>query len=206
MDCSHFEDLLSEYMDGSLPDQEKIRVGAHLASCPSCSLLLDEMQSTVLQCRNYPALEIDVNLLEKILLRTSGRPRHRSIKEIWLNNFIKPLLTPRFAIGAGLATLFLILMIPRMSPVLSALSPPELFRLADRGIQEIYVEGLKAYKTKNDLKEQFSYLKNKMYGKLRFLIEKIDIPIEDSGKSMDPNGQKDRAPKEKSSVSRLLSA
>jgi hypothetical protein len=210
MDCSRFEDLLSEYMESNLPNQEMTRVSAHLKDCSNCSRLLGEMQSAVELCKNYPVLEIDLNLVEKILLRTSGRPRHRSAKELWTNYFLKPLITPRFAVGAGLGALFLVLLsnsiLPRVSPALSAFSPPELSRLMDRGVQKIYGEGLKAYKTKTDLEEQFVYLKDNIFGKLRFLMEKIDIPVEGSRKSVTPDRGKEKAPNEKSSALPLLRA
>jgi hypothetical protein len=205
MNCTHIEELLSEYMERSLPDQEMTKVAAHLNKCSHCSRLRDEMVSVVYLCKNYPVLEMDVNLLEKILLRTSGRPRRRSLKELWSNNFLKTLLNPRFAVGAGLAALFLFLIVPRISPALSAFSPLELLGLMDRGVQQVYGEGLKAYKTKTDLEEQLTYLKSNIFGKLRFIMGKIDVPVEDSGKSAEPNRQK-KDPEDKSSSLPLLPA
>jgi hypothetical protein len=209
MNCTHIEELLSEYMERNLPDQEMTRVAAHLNKCSNCSRLRDGMVSVVYLCKSYPVLEMDVNLLEKILLRTSGRSRRRSLKELWKNNFLKPLLNPRFAVGAGLAALFLVLMmnliIPRISPAMSAFSPSELLRLMDRGVQQVYGEGLKAYKSKTDLEEQLTYLKSNIFGKLRFIIGKIDVPVEDSGKSAEPNRQK-KDPEDQSSSLQLLPA
>jgi hypothetical protein len=209
MNCAHIEELLSDYMEHSLPDQDMTQVAIHLSKCPNCSRLRDGMVSAIYLCKNYPVLEMDASLVEKILLRTSGRPRRRSLKELWTAFFLKPLLTPRFAVGAGLAALFLVLtvnlIVPRISPALSAFSLSELLRLMDKGVQQVYGEGLKAYKTKTDLEEQFAYLKSNIFGKLRFIMGKIDAPAEDSGKSAPPGGQK-KAPEEKSSSLLLLPA
>jgi hypothetical protein len=209
MNCTQIEELLSEYMERSLSDQEMTQVAAHLNKCSNCSRLRDGMVSAVYLCKSYPVLEMDINVLEKILLRTSGRPRRRSLKELWSQNVLKPLLAPRFAVGAGLAALFLVLMvnliIPRVSPALSAFSPLELLRLMDKGVQQVYGEGLKAYKTKTDLEEQLTYLKSNIFGKLRFIMGKIDVPVEDSGKSAEPNRQK-KDPEDKSSSLPLLPA
>ncbi len=209
MNCSQIEELLSEYIERRLPDKETAEAASHLSQCPDCSRLRDGMVSAIRLCQKYPVLEINVSLLEKILLRTSGRPRRRSLREMCADCFLKSLWTPRFAVGSGLAALFLFLMInlvfPRVSPALSAFSPSELLRLMDRGVQQAYGEGLKAYKTKTDLEEQFAYLKNNLFGKLRFFIGKIDMPAEESGKSASPEGRK-KAPEEKSSSLPLFPA
>ena len=50
-------------------------------------------------------------VLRRILLRTSGRPRTRSFRELFTQYFLSPMLTPRFAVGAVLATLFVVLLV-----------------------------------------------------------------------------------------------
>jgi hypothetical protein len=146
---------------------------------------------------------MDAEFLERILLRTSGRPRTRSFRERLDRYFLRPLLTPRFAAAVGLATLFVALlfnlMMPRMSAVLSALSPPELLRLMDRGVQRLYGEGLRAYDKTNEWQAQFNFFKDNTLNKLRFMIEQIDAPVEGRKKSEDPVQEKEKAPREKSS-------
>jgi hypothetical protein len=204
MDCPRIEELLSEYMESSLSDREMVQVATHIENCPNCSMLLGEMHATLEQCRNYPVFEIDSALLEKILLQTSARSKRRSIKELWTNYQFKNLFVPRFAMGTGLAALFMVLMmnlvLPRMSPIESGWSPSELLSAMNRSAQQIYGEGLKAYSRKTQLEDQLTYLKTNMFGKLRFMIEKIDVPVEeDSGKSMNPGRQKEKDAKETSS-------
>ncbi len=203
MDCSLTEQLLSEYLESSLPADKASEVAKHLESCGHCSGLLGEIQSILSICHNYPVLEMDPDFLERILLRTSGRPRTRSFRERLDQYFIRPLLTPRFAVGAGLAALFLVLMvnlmIPRLSGAVSALSPSELLRLMDRGVRQLYGEGLKAYNTKTQWQEQFGRFKNNAINNLRFMIEQMDIPVEGQKKPSEPIQEKEKAPKEKSS-------
>ena len=116
---------------------------------------------------------------------------------------MQPLLAPRFAVGAGLATLFLVLLInlaaPRVPLALSALSPAELFRLMDRGVQQLYGKGLKAYEQTNAWQEQFTNFKSTTVKRLRFVIEWIEVPMEGSRKPKEPEQQKERSPREKSS-------
>ena len=201
MDCSRIEQQLSGYMESSLHADEMNQVEEHLKSCLHCSELLNEMRSVASLCQSYPTLELDPDFLERILLRTSGRPRTQSFQERFQRYFWGPLLTPRFAAGAVLATLFLALtlnlMMPRISTALSLLSPPEMLRIIDRGVQRLYGEGLKVYNKKNELQEDFIFFKNDTVDKMRFFFEKMEVPVEGRKKSEEPVREKDGTLKEK---------
>ncbi len=152
----------------------------------------------------------DPDFIEKILLRTSGRPRTRSFRERFNQYFLRPFLTPRFAVGASLATLFLALMgnlmLPRLSTTISAMSPQELLRMVDHGVSQLYGEGLKAYEKKNEWQAQFSRFNSNTWNSLRSVIEQMDGPVEGRKKSRESEPQKESAPKEKSSGLWLLPA
>jgi hypothetical protein len=201
MDCSEIEQWLSEYLESILPAEETEHVAKHLEICSNCSALLAEMRSDLSLCGRYPALEMDPDFIEKILLRTSGRPRTRSFRERFGQYFVRPLLTPRFAVGASLVALFLILMtnltVPRLSAAASALAPLELLRYMDQGVQHLYGQVLKANAMKDDWEAQFGRFKNNTWNKMRSFIEQMDAPVEGRRKSQDE--QKEKAPKEKSS-------
>jgi hypothetical protein len=199
MECSRIEPWLSEYLESSLPAEDREQVETHLKSCTACSALLAEMRSILSMCDNYPVLEMEPDFVERILLRTSGRPRTRSFRERLSQYFIRPLFTPRFAVGASLATLFIAFMVPRLSGVASVLSPQELLRLLDRGVSQLYGEGLKAYEAKNEWQEQFHRLKNNTWNGLRSIMEQMDGPVEGRKKQNDGEPKKENAPKEKSS-------
>jgi hypothetical protein len=209
MECIKIEERLSEYLESSLPVEEIGRVKEHLESCQSCSALFREMQSAVSLCHSYPALEMDLRLVERVLLRTSGRPRTRSFKELFHQYFIRPLLTPRLAIGATLATLFLILvfdlMMPKLSMTISSLSPLELMRLSDRGAQRLYGEGLKAYNVANEWQAKFNRFKSNAWNGMRSVVDQMDVPVEGRKKTEENAPRKQRDPKEKSSELFLLS-
>jgi hypothetical protein len=203
MDCSTIEERLSEYIESSLPDDEKGQVENHINSCLRCSSLFREMQSIISVCHDYPTLEMNPDFLERILLRTSGRPRTRTFKERFSQYLTRPLFNPRFAFGAGLAGMFVVLMInyvlPQMSGTLSVLSPPHLFQMMDKGVQQVYGEGLKAYDKKNEWQAQYDNFKNKMLGKLGFIIEQIEPPVEGRKKPAEPIQEKTKPSKETSS-------
>jgi hypothetical protein len=185
MDCSSIEQRLSDYLESALPVDERNEIRVHLDSCESCAALFREMRSLISTCRQQPTLEMDVDLLEKILLRTSGRPRTLTLRE-QLHLLFQSLLTPKFATGAGLAILFLALslnlMLPRVSTAFSSMSALQLLSWMDRGAQFAYGEGLKAFDKKDEWMADFRYLKTTAAQKMRFMMEQFNIPMEEGWK------------------------
>jgi len=210
MECSKVELILSEYLDGSSPADEHQQIAKHLDGCPHCSALLREMQSALALCRNFPTLDMDPRFVESILLHTSGRPRTRSFREIFNQYFVRPLLTPRLAVGASLAALFLIIlfdgMMPKLTVTFSSLSPGGFFQFMDRGVQQLYGEGLKIYEKKNAWQAQYARIKNNAWNELRFMMEQMEVPVEGRKKSEEPAPPKEDAPQQKSSCLPSLSA
>lgn len=207
MDCTKIEQWLSDYIESSLPAHEMNLVKEHLPTCQNCSDLLDALQSIVTAGDGFPTFEMDPDLLERILLRTSGRPRTLSFRERLNRYFIRPLLTPRLAAAISLATIFLVfttyLFAPRATAIMSKISPMDLIQLMDRGVQQVYGKGLKAYYKKNDLQAQFKYFKDSTWNKTRFMIDRIDVPVESQKKSDDPMREKERPAGQKSSWTRM---
>jgi len=203
MECGFVEERLSEYVERSLPHETMVGMAEHLQECPLCSRLMEEMRFIFVTCKAFPTMELDTALLDRILLRTSGRPRTRSLRERLRSYFLRPVLTPRFATGVGLTLLFAALVVnllaPRASVLATALSPRELLGRMDRGVQQIYSEGLRLYTSKNELQEQFTLYKNNLLGKLGIMIEQLDVPMEGKKKATEPK-QPEKSPKQKSSV------
>ena len=135
----------------------------------------------------------DAALLDRILLRTSGRPRTRPFRERFRAYFLQPALTPRFAVGIGLALLFVALtvdlMMPRANLLASVLSPKGLFLQMDRGVQQIYSEGLKLYTAKTEWQTQFTFYKDKALKNLGLMIEQLDVPVEGKKKPIEQKQQ-----------------
>ena len=204
MDCVHVEERLSEYVERSLPHPEMVQVAEHLQECPGCLNLMEEIRSILVSCQAFPSLEVDTALIDRILVRTSGKPRTRTLRERIQAYFLQPILTPRFAAGAGLVLLFLALtvdlMAPRIGGIASVLSPSEMLRQMDRGVQKIYSEGLKLYDTKNEWQARFAFYKNDVFRRLGFMIEQLDVPVETQKKPAEPKPP-EKGPRQKSSVS-----
>jgi anti-sigma factor RsiW len=45
--CREFVELVTDYLEGTLPEAERIRFEAHLAECEGCSGYLDDMRRLV---------------------------------------------------------------------------------------------------------------------------------------------------------------
>jgi predicted anti-sigma-YlaC factor YlaD len=45
--CREVVELLSDYLDGVLPEPERVRVDEHLAGCDGCTMVLDQLRETV---------------------------------------------------------------------------------------------------------------------------------------------------------------
>jgi len=69
--CQHAQDLLSEYVEGSLDNKRRLEVAAHVASCPSCTreakaleMMLDFLHGKIV--RREPVLDIWHELAPKV--------------------------------------------------------------------------------------------------------------------------------------------
>lgn len=45
--CQEFVELVTEYLDGTLPDRDHGRFEAHLLDCDDCPIYLDQMRVTI---------------------------------------------------------------------------------------------------------------------------------------------------------------
>lgn len=45
--CRQAVELMSDYLDGALTDQDRVRLEAHLADCPHCSAYLAQLRATI---------------------------------------------------------------------------------------------------------------------------------------------------------------
>jgi anti-sigma factor RsiW len=78
MKCEELVELLSDYIDGNLDEQQRAEAEAHLAHCHNCHIVLDTTQKTILLYRAGSVEKIPVDhrqeMLEriKILLKESN--------------------------------------------------------------------------------------------------------------------------------------
>jgi anti-sigma factor RsiW len=56
MTCQELVELVTDYLDGALPDAERARFDAHLAECPGCDRYLEQVRMTMEIVGATPAL------------------------------------------------------------------------------------------------------------------------------------------------------
>ena len=47
MDCKSLVELVTDYLEGALPDDERAHLEAHLADCDGCNTYLDQIRTTL---------------------------------------------------------------------------------------------------------------------------------------------------------------
>ncbi|HUJ73654.1 MAG TPA: zf-HC2 domain-containing protein, partial [bacterium] len=118
MDCTQFEALLSEALDGALGEPVRARFQAHAAACADCGPMLAAAQAGMSWLKSLPEVEPPRNLVRNILIATSGAQAAAPLRQAgptspWgerLRQWTRPLATafsavlqPRFALSLGMA-------------------------------------------------------------------------------------------------------
>lgn len=76
--CQEFVELVTDYLDGVMPAEERARFEAHLADCPSCGSYLDQIRQTIRLLGRLSEASLDPDIRDEMLHRfrtwTSERP------------------------------------------------------------------------------------------------------------------------------------
>lgn len=115
MQCTDFDALLTDALDGLLQGERLARFERHKAQCPACSVLFAETKSGFDWLHTLDEVEPPLNLVHNVIAATSGAPLslgavdigpHKSWLERLKDNFVPkfaPMMTPRFAMSFGMA-------------------------------------------------------------------------------------------------------
>ncbi len=117
MQCTEFELLLSEALDGLLGGDRLAAFEAHAAGCPNCGPMLAEAQAGLRWLKSLEDVEPPANLVRNIMLATAGVESARAaaapargwtqkLRE-WASTATAPVFAavrqPRFAMSFGMA-------------------------------------------------------------------------------------------------------
>jgi Putative zinc-finger len=116
MQCSEFDALLADALDGMLGGTKRVRFDAHLASCPACSAMFEETQAGLSWLKGLPEVEPSAGFVERVLIATSGvqAKAQAETQKSWLDRLreylpasFRPVwatvMQPRFAMSFGMA-------------------------------------------------------------------------------------------------------
>jgi anti-sigma factor RsiW len=65
--CREFVELVTDYLEGALPDADRVRFEAHLAECDGCSGYLEDMRRLVGTMHEAPEPPPDPRTREALL-------------------------------------------------------------------------------------------------------------------------------------------
>jgi len=138
MDCTQFEALLSEALDGTLSKPVLLEFRAHAAVCADCGPMLAAAQAGMNWVKALPEMEPPRNLVRNILIATSGAEAAAPVRATdsrpqWLRGWMRPLAPalaalaqPRFALTLGMAFFSLTLLLNAAGVHLSSLHAADL--------------------------------------------------------------------------------
>jgi len=141
MDCTQFEALLSEVLDGTLSEPAVAGFKAHAAACADCGPMLAAAQAGMSWLKALGEVEPPRNLVRNILIATSGAEAAAPVREAastspWqgrLRGWTRPLAAvfsvlaqPRFALSLGMAFFSLTLLLNAAGLHLSSLRASDL--------------------------------------------------------------------------------
>jgi predicted anti-sigma-YlaC factor YlaD len=101
MDCSRFEQQMSDYLDQELAPADSARFAAHALECRPCRKLLDEIKETLSECRRQEDIQTPVGLeatLAKIAIdhRAMDCQAFEEVITEFLDGFVPAIVYHRF--------------------------------------------------------------------------------------------------------------
>ena len=187
MNCSSFEVLLSDYLEGNLDHDDQGRVTHHLQSCLGCSSLLEEVRLIREELRLSPQLHLPERLVQQILAQTSSRERPAFWPAL-LARLTLPVATARYAFTAAVLFAFVSLMVNIFGAELWALGPSHpaalaLVEKADRLSGEAYKQWVWLNYLRSRARLEIRFLEEDLRG--RFDSHMLTIPFQDYADSLE---------------------
>ena len=110
MNCSEFETLLADCLDGALAPAERAALEQHASTCPACSEFMSDVTAAVGFLQRANDIAPPPELITRIAyLAPAGRLRHPLEKPGILSRFtqkwLQPLLQPKLAMGMAMTIL-----------------------------------------------------------------------------------------------------
>lgn len=109
MTCADLENLLCDYVDGTLHGEQKSAVETHLAECAGCAELAKDAAGALTFIERAAVVEPPPELITRILFEMGReRPQVSASRSAWTRlrkKWLDPVLQPRFAMGMAMTVL-----------------------------------------------------------------------------------------------------
>jgi hypothetical protein len=150
-DCRQIDELLCDYVDGTLSEEQRAAFDLHTKSCADCADLVSDVSGATNFLGRVSDVEAPRELITRILYHT---PKEAPILEklspkSWLRRWLAPLLQPRFAMGMAMTILSFSMLGKFVAPARqlkpSDLDPVKVFRSIDESIHRTWDNAVKYY-------------------------------------------------------------
>ncbi len=169
MNCSRFETILTDYLERRLDSPVEQAVEVHLGDCEQCSALLENVVALRGELKDFPEITPPDDLVDRILLKTTGRPKPLSFWKETILPTMRPFFTKRFTFATVLLFVFLSLMVNLVGPPAGAvLSPAGLAESADKLTTQIVMKWAQVLSFTDSVAGEIRLLKEDLYGRLDY--------------------------------------
>ena len=69
MTCQELSEIVTDYLEGTMPLSDRVRFDLHLAVCPECRRFLEQMKQTIAALGRVPSEPIPPEVEAKLLER-----------------------------------------------------------------------------------------------------------------------------------------
>ena len=110
MNCTEFESILADYLDGTLSSEERAGIDQHARTCSACREFMAEVSGGLAVLSSIAEVEPPAELITRIAYQTPlGKTLEPFERESWLSRqtrkWLMPVLQPRLAMGVAMTIL-----------------------------------------------------------------------------------------------------
>lgn len=155
MNCRKVENLLGDYLDSSLPIDERRVVEDHFADCAHCVAAKEDMDLALAFLDGTPRVDVPEGLVANILDATvhaeppaGGMVVSGGGVMSWVRPFFQPLFEPRFAMSVALAIVSFSILTWSGEKTLDRwqdADPMARVRMATTGLDQAWEQGVAVY-------------------------------------------------------------
>jgi anti-sigma factor RsiW len=149
--CLQIDELLCDYVDGTLSAENKVAFEAHTAQCAACQELVADVTGAVNFMERAALVEAPKELVTRILFHTPKQAPllEAMAKQDWMKRWLAPLIQPRFAMGMAMTILSFSMLGKFVAPVRqikpSDLDPVKVWRSVDDSAHRTWDKFVKYY-------------------------------------------------------------
>jgi anti-sigma factor RsiW len=151
LDCRQLDELLCDYVDGTLNAEQQVLFEKHLTGCAACRELVADVSGAVHFMERAADVEAPRELVTRILYHTPQNAPlvEKLAQKDWLRRWVAPFLQPRFAMGMAMTILSFSMLGKFVTPVRqlkpSDLDPVKVWRSVDDSAHRAWDRMMKYY-------------------------------------------------------------